>query len=118
MATAKTVVVGCKLPTGVIIEHPIDPLQKVTLNGANKATIIGSGYGTTEVNGEFWEVWAGCNKEFAPFKNGAIFVAKTIGDVAAVAKELADESTGLEPMQTDGKDPRAGNVKTTTEDAE
>ena len=116
MATAKTVTVGCKLPSGIILENPIDTRQTVTLKGVNKAAIIGADYATTEVDGDFWELWAGVNKDFTPLKSGAIFVAKSAADAAAVAKELADETTGLEPMSTDGSDPRASNVKTATEE--
>jgi len=108
---AKIVVVGCKLPNGIVLESPLDPQIKVELNGANKATIIGAGYGSTEVDGDFWELWAAQNKEFAPFKSQAIFVAKNATEIVAVAAELKDETTGLEPMKTDGNDKRAKGVK-------
>jgi len=103
----KTVIVGCKLPTGIILESPLDPGIKVELNGANKATIIGAGYGSTEVDDDFWQLWAAQNKDFPAFASHAIFVAKNSAEVVSVAKELKDERTGIEPMQTDGNDPRA-----------
>ena len=107
---AKIVVVGCKLPCGIILESPIDPSIKVELNGANKAVIVGSRYGSTDVDGDFWELWAAQNKDFPPFASQAIFVAKNAVEIVAVAAELKDEKTGIEPMQTDGKDPRASGV--------
>lgn len=108
---AKIVVVGCKLPNGIVLEHPVDPQIKVELKGTNSETIIGTGYSSTEVDGDFWELWAAQNKDFPPFKSQAIFVAKSGNDVAAKAQELKDETTGLEPMRTDGKDRRASGVK-------
>ena len=108
---AKIVVVGCKLPHGITIEHPMDPAKTVELKGKNKALIIGAEYGTTEVDGEFWEQWAAVNKEFPAVKSGAIFVAKNAAEVAAIAEDFKDRKTGFEAMRTDGKDDRAAGVK-------
>lgn len=112
---AKTVVVGCKLPNGIVLEHPLDAKNKVELAGRNKAVVIGADYATTEVDGDFWDNWIAFNKEFTAVTSGAIFVAKTISDAAAIARELINEKTGLEPMGTDGKDERAGGIKTEKE---
>jgi hypothetical protein len=98
MATSKTVIIGCKLPNGLVIEHPLDPTQKVELAGLNKALIIGAEYATTEVDGELWETFEALHKEFGPLKSGAIFVAKTRDDAKAKAKELSKEKTGFEKM--------------------
>lgn len=108
---AKTVVVCCKLPHGIIIEHPMDPTKTVELKGKNSSLIIGSDYGTTDVDGDFFEQWAAVNKEFPAVKSGAIFVAKSLTDAAAVAAEFKDRKTGFEAMRTDGKDDRAAGVK-------
>lgn len=113
---AKIVVVGCKLPHGLILEHPMDPTKKVELVGKNKALIVGADYASTEVDGDFWEQWAAVNKEFPAVKSGAIFVAKSAADVAAVARENVDRKTGFEPMRTDGKDERATGVKSADKD--
>lgn len=115
MAAKKIVVIGCKLPHGIILQHPMDPSKTVELNGRNKAVIIGADYATTEVGAEFWEHWEAANAEFAPLRSKAIFVAKNATEVAAIAKELKDETTGLEPMKQDGKDKRASGVKTDKE---
>lgn len=96
---SKTVTIGCRLPNGIILEHPLNPAAKVELFGKNKSLIVGAEYATTEVDGEFWETWKTVHAEFPAFKNGAIFEAKSVIDAAAVAKELADEKTGFEPME-------------------
>lgn len=116
MATKSTkiVFVGCKLPQGLVIEHPADPKQRVVLKGVNKQHIVGSGYGVTEVDGDFWGEWLAANKTFAPVVSGAIFAAPSAADVAALAADIKSLSTGFEPMRTDGKDPRAVGVKTAT----
>lgn len=108
---AKIVVVGCKLPHGITIEHPMDPSKKVELEGKNKALIVGADYATNEVDGDFWEQWAAVNKEFPAVKSGAIFVAKSLTEAAAIAEEFKERPTGFEPMRTDGKDKRASGVK-------
>lgn len=93
-----SVTVGCKLPYGIILDHPLDPDKKVALNGKNKALIIGADYGTTEVDGEFWETWKTVHKDFPAVRSGAIFEARNTTELAAVAEELKDEKTGFEPM--------------------
>lgn len=109
---AKTVLVGCKLPHGLVISLAAAPDLTVTLAGANKAKIIGSDYSTTEVDADFMEHWMATNKDFPAVKSGAIFIAKSAADVAAVAAENKDRKTGFERMATDGKDARASGVKT------
>jgi len=111
---AKSIVVGCKLPHGIIIEHPANAAQKVELKGANSTVIIGAQYGTTQVDEEFWTQWGAANKDFPALKSGAIFVAKNNNEVAAIAEEFKDRETGFEPMSTDGKDKRAKGVKTSS----
>ncbi len=108
---AKIVVVGCKLPNGIILESPIDPSIKVLIRGANQSPIVGAEYATTEVDGDFWELWASKNQDFGPFASKAIFVAKNATEIVAVAKEYKEVKTDLEPLRTDGKDRRAAGVK-------
>ena len=98
MATAKTVLIGCKLPHGLILDHPLDVSKKVELAGLNKAIIIGADCATTPVDGEFWETWKTVHKDFPALKSGAIFEAKDAASAKAKAKELKDEKTGFEPM--------------------
>lgn len=113
---AKTnMLIGCKLPHGIALEHPIDKTKKVTLNGLNKIRIIGAGYAITEVPEDFWFAWLGFHSDFPALKSGAIFVAKNAEDLEAKAKELVKEETGFEPMKKNGKDKRAGGVKTVSD---
>jgi len=93
------VVIGCKLPHGLILDHPLDPSKKVEINGLNRSLIIGATYATTEVDGEFWEQWKTVHKDFPAIKSGAIFEAGNAAEAAAVAKELEGEKTGFEPME-------------------
>ena len=108
---AKIVVVGCKLPHGITIEHPMDPAKTVELKGTNKSLIVGAEYATTEVDADFFEQWAAVNKEFPAVKSGAIFVAKNAADVAAMAAEFKDRKTGFEAM-----DPKSHGVKPADKD--
>jgi len=108
---AKTIIIGCKLPHGIILHHPLDPSKIVELNGKNKVTIIGAEHATTDVDAEFWEHWSSVHAEFPALKSGAIFVAKSAADAEAIAREFEDRKTGFEPMRTDGKDERARGVK-------
>ncbi|MDD5325896.1 MAG: hypothetical protein PHR71_11425 [Polaromonas sp.] len=94
----------------------MDPAKKVVLLGKNKALIVGAEYASTEVDGDFFDQWLAVNKEFPAVKSGAIFVAKSSADVAAVAREFAGRKTGFEPMSTDGKDERASGVKKADKD--
>ena len=95
---AKTVLITCRLPHGLVIENPLNPAQTVTLNGANRAEIIGADYGTTEVDAELWELWKSTNADFPALKNAAIFEAKDVASAKAKAKEVKGEATGFEPL--------------------
>lgn len=100
------VFVSCKLPHGIILEHPTDASKKVTISGRNKALVIGSDYATTEVDEDFWKSWALANKDFPALKSGAIFFAKTQVDAKAIATEFKSRKVGFEAMsQTAGVKP-------------
>lgn len=96
---AGKIVVGCKLPNGIILENPLSPDQKVELAGLNRVTIIGATYATTLVDADFWAAWSSAHKEFGPILSGAIFIAKSDADLAAMAREQVERKTGLEPME-------------------
>lgn len=110
------VTVGCKLPNGIILDHPGNPDNKVVLSGRNKSVIVGADYATTEVDADFFAAWMDVNKEFPAVVSGAIFVAKNPNEAAAMAKDLVEETTGFEPMRTDGKDTRAKGVAKADQD--
>lgn len=100
---AKTVYIGCRLPHGLILDHPLNPAHKVTIDGLNRARIIGATFATTEVDAEFWEAWKTANSGYAPLMSGALFEAKSAADVAAKAKEVEKEKTGFEAMPQDAE---------------
>lgn len=114
--TSNTVLIACKLPNGLIIEHPKNPDVKVELNGKNKIIIVGAEYGLTTVDAEFATAWFAANAEFAPVKSCAIFMAESQSDIVSMGAELAEVETGFEGMRTDGKDKRAKGVKTAKAD--
>jgi hypothetical protein len=103
MATAKNaaaarVLIGCRLPHGLIIEHPTNANIKVEIQGLNKSRIIGAPFVTTEVDGELWQAWKMFNADFPAVKSGAIFEAGSIASLEAAAKEVEKEKTGFEQM--------------------
>ena len=109
---AKTIIIGCRLPHGIVLENPKDARIKVELKGLNSVQIIGAGYYANTVDADFWAAWKEFHKEFAPLKSGAIFEASTESEAAAKAKELKDEKTGFEALSQDGSD----GVKVATKD--
>ena len=111
MATAKTVLIGCKLPHGLILDHPLDVSKKVELAGLNKAIIIGADCATTPVDGEFWETWKTVHKGHPAIKSGAIFEARTTEEVKAKAKELKEEKTGFEAMPQEAMGVKVADTK-------
>ena len=98
-----SVTIGCKLPHGIVLDHPLDPSKKVELKGKNGSMIVGAPYGTTEVDGEFWETWKTVHKDFPALRSGAIFEAANASELTAVAAELEDETTGFEPMSQEAQ---------------
>lgn len=111
MATAKTVLIGCKLPHGLILDHPLDVSKKVELAGLNKAIVIGADCATTPVDGEFWETWKTVHKDHPAIKSGAIFEARTTEEVKAKAKELKEEKTGFEAMPQEAMGVKVADTK-------
>ena len=96
------VIVGCKLPHGLVLHHPMKPSEKVSLNGMNKAIIIGATHVTTEVDAEFWQTWKSVHEgKFPPLDSGAIFEARSTVEAASKAKERANEKTGFERLEPD-----------------
>lgn len=90
-----TVVMGCKLPNGLIIEHGG---RRFTLKGSNAARIVG-GYGLTEgVPKDFAEAWLKSHADLGTVKNGLVFIQTSESSAKAAAKERRDVKTGLEPI--------------------
>lgn len=120
-----TVIIASKLPNALILKHPAKPTETVTIRGVNSSRIFAAGSGfsnptkivaTTEVDASFWAAWKADHshpeKPFKPLASGAIFEAKGESSAVSIAKEETKRRTGLEPMSTDGKDPRAPGVTT------
>ncbi len=99
----ETVLIGCRLPSGMLLSHPTNPLApKVKLQG-QYAPITDSGlyipprpYGTTVVDAEFWAAWKEAYQGFPPLKNRAIFEAKTVIDLESKSRDMEKEKTGFE----------------------
>ncbi len=91
---SKTILIGCKLPSGIVLDGPAGPIE---LNGMNTALVLG-GFGLTHVKEDDWAYLSMMYEAHAAFKSNAIFTAgnANVADVAAVASELRDEKTGLE----------------------
>lgn len=103
MATAKKgsiVIVGCKLPNGLIAE--VQGVE-VKFNGLNTSQIVG-GFGITEnVDAEFWDAWLEQNKYMPYVKGGFVFAHTEAASVKSEAKEKQGEKTGLEPLDPSKK---------------
>jgi hypothetical protein len=106
MAKGSTVIIGCRLPHGLVISHPLAKGVTATIAGMNKARIIGADHVTTEIDADIWAAWKLTHEDFAPLKSGAIFEARSQSEAASKAKEVRKEKTGFESM-----DPKAMGVK-------
>lgn len=103
---AKTIQIGCKLPNGLTLEHPLDPKQTVTLKSrytqlgsGENVSFVDGGHSETTVDADFWAAWKLTNAEFPAFKAGAIFEAKDSLSLASIAKEREKVITGFEGAQ-------------------
>lgn len=108
----KTVVIGCKLPHGLVMEvglsrdpkaiaaglHRTDEFDSFTVKGANAARVVG-GFGiTVGVPAALAERWFSENKSLRYVKDGSIYI---VADVAAAKGEAKDRralKTGLEAI--------------------
>lgn len=97
-----TVTVGCKLPSGLIIE--LDE-QRVVLNGANSSALVG-GFGMTEVNKALFDAWLAKHKDYEPVKQGLVFAQEKPVNAQAEAKDKAELKNGFEGI--DPKKPAKG----------
>ena len=92
----ETVTVGCKYPTGVLLQ--VGDVTHV-INGANSSEIFG-GHGITEdVPKPLWDAWLAANKNHDLVVKGFIFAHSQRKDVKAEAKEKAKEKTKAEAVQ-------------------
>jgi hypothetical protein len=92
------VIIGCRLPHGLVLEHPLQKDVKATLAGVHSSKIIGATFVITEVDSELWELWKSTHATFQPLTSGAIFEARNESEAAGKGKEMKKEKTGFEPM--------------------
>jgi len=101
-------VVGCKLPSGIILE--VDDVR-VVIAGANSSAVV-HGFGITEnVPKEFWDEFTRRNPDFAPIKNGQLFIQATSRDAKANARDAEKLETGFEPLAQDKAVPGITKMK-------
>jgi hypothetical protein len=94
------VVIGCKLPNGLICEmgkYGDDNYERVVLNGANTANIVG-GFGFTSVSKSFWDAWVKKHQRMEFVKKGLVFQHNDEASARSHAKDLSGLRTGLERL--------------------
>ena len=125
-----TVTIGCKLPNGIVLsirrddqskkiataangqpifeENPV--VQQITLAGANREFLSGSGTGMTDVDEAFWNKWLKQHASWFPaFKNGSIFaLPKSDAESKISASNEKRDPTGFEGLSADMK---TGDIK-------
>lgn len=88
-------VVGCKLPSGLIIRGSG---KQHLLNGSRSSVIIG-GYGTTEnVPADIWDDFAKDFADSALIRNGVVFAVGDMASVKDAANERSTVKTGIEQL--------------------
>lgn len=97
------ILVGCKLPHGLVLEHGG---KKVTLQGLNKVQLIGARHMVNYVPEDFWNAWRAANPRFPALLSGAIFEGRNNDEIKGKAKDYSSRLTGFEKMK-----PEAMGVK-------
>jgi hypothetical protein len=98
----EVLVVGCKLPNGLVID--IDGYS-VTLNGANSSNVVG-GYGLTEnVDKAAFDKWIKAHADQPYVKNELVFAQAKTNSAESKAKENASVKSGLEGLPQDNPAP-------------
>lgn len=98
--STKMVVVGCKLPNGIILElgRPGESaFRRVRLNGANSSQLIG-GAGLTDVSEEFISAWLKKHADLSFVQQRLIFVGNDVTEASAVAIDRSQQKTGFERL--------------------
>lgn len=104
--STKTVMVGCKLPNGLLCELGKlgDPgYRSVLLNGSNaKLEDVAGGFGLTpNVSEDFIRAWLKKHAHFEMVKKALIFIHQDRASAVDYAKDNAELKTGLEPLDPD-----------------
>lgn len=98
--STKMVVVGCKLPNGIILElgkRNTEGHKSVRLRGSNTTRVIG-GFGLTDVSEDFMTAWLKKNARLSFVKRGLIFIQGDQDRATAHALHHSELKTGLEPL--------------------
>jgi hypothetical protein len=105
----ETVLIGCRLPNGLVLHHPKNRNLTVKLAGTYEAKTE-SGlylppkmYSTTAVDAEFWAEWKAAYEGFGPLKTRAVFEAHSEQEAQSKAKNAEKVKTGFEPMSKTAK---------------
>jgi hypothetical protein len=123
-----TVIVGCKIPSGLIIDARASDGEviRMRLNGSAVPVLatldrkmpshqIEGGFGLTTVNKDAFMAWWKDHQDYEPVKRGFVFVAERSDSARSIAQERRGEKTGFEPLNPD-KLPTAKVTKMTKED--
>jgi hypothetical protein len=101
----ETILIGCRLPNGIILHHPKNHDVTVKLGGTYE-TKLDSGiyiparpYSTTAVDAEFWAAWKEAYAGFPPLKTRAVFEARSEQEAESKARNAEKVKTGFEPME-------------------
>jgi len=95
MAGKERVLIGCRLPSGLVL-HSVDRKKEVKLDGAASSKVIGSSFALTSVDAEFWGQVKPYYQNF--INANVLFEARGESDAIAKGKELQKEETGFEQM--------------------
>lgn len=94
-AKSSTYIIGCKLPSGLIINGAG---QQVKLAGTNDSLLI-NGFGITrDVPADVWDAFAKTFADQPLIKNGVVFAVSDDKSAQDASKELAGQKTGLEQL--------------------
>lgn len=107
----ETVMIGCKLPTGMFMEL-IEPGTKITprpggrrvmLKGANTVALNGvnpgqHAFGLTEVDAAFAREWFKRHADWPMVKDGHVFIQKDLVHAQGAALDNLASKTKLEPL--------------------
>lgn len=111
------VVVGCRLPHGLIIElaqKGKKDTEKLRLAGRKHSNLKNAPYGVTAVPKDFMDEWLKRNKKFPALESGAILVAADEVSLEAMFREHEKRRIGFEQMPQEQK--ATGLKKATTDD--
>ena len=106
-----TIVIGCKLPNGILMSAVVNgKTMEQRINGWNQSQIIG-GHGIThEVPEALWNAWLAKFKNTKLVKGGYIFAHKQEKSVKAEAKEKEKNKSKLEQMDQPKDDAKEGTI--------